>query len=624
MAANLSQNFRKHPWLVSVLAMAAALAVRWLLDPWLHDSVPYLTFLAAVALAGLLSGTQSALVTMLLAVFASDYFFVPPRHQFGFATSADAVGMLLFIGSSLAVLMLARTQTSALQQAEKHLNDLQQAYARAENLRNQLEGIFRASPVGILSFGLDRTVNACNDMAEKILGWRAGEILGKKLPVPESAQSQWLGLQQILNRGEVFVNVESRRLRKDGSEFDALISGAPLRDANGQISGFIGAIADNTEAKRLQQELKEIEERQLLALETTGIGTWTWDIHSNSVWPDTRCRQLFGLRDDARFTYDAFMQRMHPEDRESTRATLQAALQPGAAYDTTHRMVWEDGSVHWLRCKGRVNPASPGHMLGISYDVTELKRSQEAMRSSERLAAAARLAHLLAHEVNNPLEGLGNVLYLLQMDFGTPQQRAELLSTSQELFDRITRITKQLLALYSAPQRGDHLNLSGLLDEVVAEHSSEAECSGISISREYPPDIEWFGVKTDLKHVLYRLFQNAMENAVKGGKVRLRLAPCRDWGPNRREGVRIVIADDGPGIPPDQVRTLFQPFSSTKAAPGAGLGLWVAQTIVTKHGGSIRCRSNTVPGRSGTCFSLFLRNVSGTAQASLSQSSAVA
>jgi PAS domain S-box-containing protein len=137
--------------------------------------------------------------------------------------------------------------------------ELQEKSQRLEKLSTEFQGIVDMSPLGVIAFDLDRNVWSWSSAAERILGWKADEIIGRRLPVPESARAQWTELEKALRGGQFFTNVESKRVRRDGSEFDALISGAPLYDSQGRVTGFIKMIADATEMVHARETLKQAE-----------------------------------------------------------------------------------------------------------------------------------------------------------------------------------------------------------------------------------------------------------------------------------------------------------------------------------------------------------------------------
>ncbi|HEY4010837.1 MAG TPA: MEDS domain-containing protein [Acidobacteriaceae bacterium] len=232
-----------------------------------------------------------------------------------------------------------------------------------------------------------------------------------------------------------------------------------------------------------------------------------------------------------------------------------------------------------------------------------LTAETEALRRSERLAAAGQMASAMAHEINNPLEAIVNLWYLLGCEKLSPEGRGYFEMIGSELH-RVSYIAKQTLEFYRAGAKADRIPLSSLVEEVTGLISSRAQAQGTAIDVQHRAVLSVRGIELELR----RLFENLIVNALEAGasRVRIRVSPGRDSKRPARRGVRIAIADDGCGIAPDLAAKVFEPFFSTKKEKGTGLGLWVSKGIVQKHEGSIVMRSSTRRGHSGTVFSIFL------------------
>jgi two-component system NtrC family sensor kinase len=249
-----------------------------------------------------------------------------------------------------------------------------------------------------------------------------------------------------------------------------------------------------------------------------------------------------------------------------------------------------------------------GHPSGTIFvvsDITDSKRSEEALRMSERLAATGRLAHSIAHEINNPLEAIGNLLYLMEQNCSESDLKFYLSQATAELA-RVSRITKQTLAFHREAASPIDLNVTELVDSVLSLYAPQVAARQISIRRKYEPDLIIAGLPSALQQAISNILSNAIEASKLGGEIVLHVSRSRDWRNIRREGIRILIADHGPGIPSDLRKRVFEAFFTTKGVKGSGLGLWLSLGIIHKHGGHVHLRSSVDPRHSGTCFSIFL------------------
>ena len=241
----------------------------------------------------------------------------------------------------------------------------------------------------------------------------------------------------------------------------------------------------------------------------------------------------------------------------------------------------------------------------IATDITDRRLAEEALRVTEKAAAMGRLANSIAHEINNPLEAVTNLLYLLKIGEHDSETREYIEMASVEL-ERVSRIAKQTLAFNRESNHPVDILLPELVDGVVTLYSPQFNQKGIRVVRNYEAPTPVQGFPGELRQVFSNLLRNAMEAIPDSGQVSVRIRRSVDWKDLSREGVRVTILDSGTGMTPEIRRNIFEPFFTTKELKGSGLGLWLSTGIVTRHQGRISVRSSTDPARHGTCFSLFL------------------
>ncbi len=252
-----------------------------------------------------------------------------------------------------------------------------------------------------------------------------------------------------------------------------------------------------------------------------------------------------------------------------------------------------------------------GNVVGastIARDITREKMAEQAVRNSEKLAVAGRMAATVAHEINNPLEAVTNILYLVSKSKDLSEHDRSFVLTAQEELKRIRHITRLTLGFHRDDEtRKEPVNLAELIDNILGLYGRKIQSFGIHVERNFRDVLPVHANRGELRQVFSNLLLNAVDAlADKGDRLRIHIHPsCSLNGPHV-PGVRVTIYDNGTGIRREARRRLFEAFFTTKGEKGTGIGLWVSRSIVAKHGGAIRVRSSVVPGRSGTMFSVFL------------------
>ena len=239
----------------------------------------------------------------------------------------------------------------------------------------------------------------------------------------------------------------------------------------------------------------------------------------------------------------------------------------------------------------------------IRDQIQQYALAQEALLRSEKLAVTGRLAASIAHEINNPLEAVTNLLFLIRSDTSADQRKKYLAQAEQELA-RVAEITKQTLRFYREPSQPTETRIASVLDSVLMLFGQRLVSAGIKVEREErSASAAVLSTPGELRQVIANLVGNAIDAMRAGGRLRIRISQHRD--PHHPgKVVRVTIADTGTGIPRDVLPTIFEPFVTTKGDTGTGLGLWVTSEIMKRNGWKIRVRSCGKPGNSGTAFSI--------------------
>ena len=234
-------------------------------------------------------------------------------------------------------------------------------------------------------------------------------------------------------------------------------------------------------------------------------------------------------------------------------------------------------------------------------DITQARQAEEALRRSEKLAAVGQLASSIAHEINNPLEAVTNLLYLVRTADNMDDVRTFAALAESELA-RVADITMQTLRFHRQQTSAAPVQLGDTIPAVLRLYGGRFSSRKVALRTRLRPTPEAMLLDGDIRQVLNNLIRNAYDAMPDGGPLHVRLRPAsclKTW----IRGVRITIADTGIGFLPKMRKTLFEPFHTSKEVTGTGLGLWISKGIVDKHKGRMHMRSKM--GR-GTVFSLWL------------------
>jgi PAS domain S-box-containing protein len=261
----------------------------------------------------------------------------------------------------------------------------------------------------------------------------------------------------------------------------------------------------------------------------------------------------------------------------------------------------------------RTTPTQVRWVGVIALDASDRKRSEEALRRSEKLAVTGRLAASIAHEINNPLEAITNLLFLLRNFSDLPEGAQQYATMAEYEVRRIAEITQQTLRFYRQPTQPARATLSELLDSVLSLNQGRISALDIRLERDYEPELSLFCFAGEIRQVFANLVGNAIDASSAGGRLLLRARRSRDWKNPAQTGIRFAIADNGAGMEPEIREHIFEAFFTTKEVTGTGLGLWVSLEIILKHHGLVRVRSRAAtqgngkaPATIGTVFEVFI------------------
>ena len=363
------------------------------------------------------------------------------------------------------------------------------------------------------------------------------------------------------------------------------------------------------ERERAQLAVHERETRLQMALKGGHVGLWDRDFeHDTVLWSDEHYRILGFEPGSVPASYEVMRSAIHPEDRDAIEALFLDTKAGGLPLYCEYRVVRPDGSIRWIEAQAQYELNAEGkavRMLGVMSDITRRKQAEAALLQSEKLAIAGRLAASVAHEINNPLAAVTNLLYLVTGSDSIEAARDHAHEALSQVM-RVAHITQQTLKFHRQTEAPRITRLSEEVDSVLSLLQGKLVQSGISIDRQYEDDPEVECPSGDLRQVFANLIANALEATNHGGRLAIRIRRSRDWRERAESGLRITIADTGEGMTPEVRSRIYEPFFTTKDGAGTGLGLWVTSQIVDRLQGDLRVWSSRIENKSGTVFSLFL------------------
>ena len=243
-------------------------------------------------------------------------------------------------------------------------------------------------------------------------------------------------------------------------------------------------------------------------------------------------------------------------------------------------------------------------LLESRMRLIENKRATAALMQTEKLAAVGRLASSMAHEINNPLEAVTNLLYLSKGKAVDPDVKGWLDEADLEL-RRISLIANQTLGFHKQSTRPQAITCLSLFSTTLSLYESRFKNAGITVEKRKRANepVECF--EGDIRQVLSNIVSNAVDAMPLGGRLIVRSREGTDW-PSNRKGLVLTIADTGTGMDHDTQCRMYEAFYTTKGIGGSGLGLWISADIMQRHGGRISIKSSTKTGSSGTVVTLFI------------------
>ena len=363
------------------------------------------------------------------------------------------------------------------------------------------------------------------------------------------------------------------------------------------------------ERARAVEALRDRDTLLQIAVEGNGMALWAWDLVEGTIyWSDAAYRIIGREKGSVEPGFDAWRTILHPEDAGVIDEALKMVSEGRLEQRMEYRILWPDETIRWLESQGKGYCDADGRMIrvvGVFADVTHRKLAEEAMLRAEKLAIAGRLAASVAHEINNPLEAMSNMLFLITLADSVEAAREYGRDALEQLL-RVSMITQQTLKFHRQAGAPKLTSLSEVLNSVLALFRGKLKSAGIAMEFTVEHEVQVTCMPNEAQQIFANLISNAIDAMPKGGRLVIRLYPSHGWKDRKTEGMRITVSDTGLGMDRATRRRVFEPFFTTKTDTGTGLGMWVVAQLVDRHHGSVSTWSTQRDGRSGTTFSVFL------------------
>ena len=457
-------------------------------------------------------------------------------------------------------------------------------------------------------------VTRMNPIAEHLTGWRLDEAEGQPLSVVfdivnEATRKTVENPVEKVRRLGIIVGLANHTvlLRRDGTETHIDDSSAPIWDLRGELTGIVLVFRDINARKEAEASIKASDEKLKIALETAQLGSWELQLSDLSIECSKVCRMNYGRDASEPFDYEQLWMTVHQEDREATEAAVKDAITNRGVYRAEYRVIWPDSSLHWIVASGRVllgENGEPKQMVGVTLDVTDRHLAAEALIKTEKLAAVGRLASSIAHEINNPLESVTNLLYLAR-NGSNGATNAEYIDAAERELKRVSVIANQTLRFHKQSTLPIAIGTGEIIDSVLSMFQGKILNSRIHVEQRQRSRNRIVCFEGEIRQVVSNLVGNAIDALPVGGRLFVRSHDGSAVS-SQEPGVFITVADNGGGMSKQTIEKAFEPFFTTKGIVGTGLGLWISHEIIARHGGAIRVRSRQQGGRNGTVFQMFL------------------
>jgi PAS domain S-box-containing protein len=437
----------------------------------------------------------------------------------------------------------------------------------------------------------------------KVFGYEEHEILGESILrlIPADLHGQEYELLRKLKADETIDAYETTWVKKDGASVPVAITVYPVKNESGNVIGAskiasdLSETRDNDESRFRLAAIVDSADDAIVSKDLNGI-IKTWNAGAS---------RMFGY--SAEEIVGQSMLRIIPKELHYEEAEILRKLRAGERidhYETTRQKKNGDR----IEVSVTISPIrdATGRVIGaskIARDISDRKRIEGLLLQSEKLAATGRMAATIAHEINNPLESVINLIFLAREYSAKDNKVHQYLVTAEEELERVSHIARQTLGYYKDTGSPTEVHLHDLIQNVLTVYNSNLLSAGITVDARYN-DLQKIAVsRGEMLQIFSNIIANSIDAMRQGGALHISV---RKFAGTTGDGIQAIIRDSGVGITREHMEKIFEPFFTTKGDLGTGLGLWVAKQLLEKRGGQISVASSTEKENSGTTITIFI------------------
>jgi PAS domain S-box-containing protein len=455
----------------------------------------------------------------------------------------------------------------------------------------------------VITKDLDGIITSWNPGAERIFGYTPAEIVGQSILklIPVSLHDEEETILRKLRAGEQISRFETTRLTKEGQEITVSLTISPLKDKAGGVVGIAKIARDITHRRQLSDArlrlaaIVESSEDAIMSKSLGGVIT-SWN---------QAAERILGYSEEE--IVGQSILKLIPEDLRFEEQTILKKIQLGERIDhyETVRLTKNGERLDVSLTISPLKDAS-GKVVGASKvlrNISERKQLERSLLQAEKIAATGKMAASIAHEINNPLESVLNLIYLARTNISDQEEAVAFLTTAESELIRVSHIAKQTLGFYREHTAAVRVALSKLVEDALSIYGPKLTSSEVQIETKFTSCPSIVLRRGEMMQVIANLVTNAIYAMPSGGTL---TASVQEGTESDREGLVLSIEDTGQGISAENLERIFEPFFTTRTSIGTGIGLWLAKQFIDGHQGKIAVESSVDSVRHGTKMSVFL------------------